>query len=363
MLLDLPPAEPDILHCHNLHGDYFDLRLLPQLSAKLPVICNLHDAWMLAGHCAHSFDCERWRNGCGACPDLTIPPAIPVDRSAENWQRKAAIYRASRLHVTTPSRWLMQKVKASMLAPALQSARVIPNGVDMQWFKPGNKIAARRALNLPEDDLILMFAANGIKGNVWKDIATLRDCLARLTPPAGRQLRLLALGETSAPEQVGQATISYVPHVSSPDRMASYYQATDFYVHAARADTFPNVVIEALACGTPVAATAVGGIPEQIRSLHVPGTAHDQQAWPAESATGLLTPRDPIALATALNYILDKPDLIAMLAANAARDAAARFDLDRQVAALLTWYEEILSEAPSLETADPSSPHILPPRL
>ena len=34
------------------------------------------DAWLLSGHCAHSFDCERWRTGCGECPDLGIEPAI-----------------------------------------------------------------------------------------------------------------------------------------------------------------------------------------------------------------------------------------------------------------------------------------------
>ena len=44
----------------------------------------------------------------------------------------------------------------------------------------------------------------------------------------------------------------------------AYYQAADIYIHAAKADTFPNVVLEALACGLPVVATAVGGIPEQI---------------------------------------------------------------------------------------------------
>jgi len=60
-LLDLPPRVPDILHGHNLHGCYFDLRALAWLSQQVPVILTLHDAWLLGGHCAHSFDCERWK--------------------------------------------------------------------------------------------------------------------------------------------------------------------------------------------------------------------------------------------------------------------------------------------------------------
>jgi len=43
-LLDLPPERPDIVHCHNLHGSYFDLRALPWLSQQVPTILTLHDA-------------------------------------------------------------------------------------------------------------------------------------------------------------------------------------------------------------------------------------------------------------------------------------------------------------------------------
>src|SRR5262245_59012697 len=95
-LLDLPPERPDILHCHNLHGSYFDLRALPWLSQQVPVVLTLHDAWLLSGHCAHSFDCQRWQTGCGQCPDLAIPPAIRRDATAYNWRRKRDVYTKSR---------------------------------------------------------------------------------------------------------------------------------------------------------------------------------------------------------------------------------------------------------------------------
>src|SRR5690349_20500353 len=47
-VLDLPPRRPDILHCHNLHGYYFDLRALPRLSREVPMVMTLHDAWLLS---------------------------------------------------------------------------------------------------------------------------------------------------------------------------------------------------------------------------------------------------------------------------------------------------------------------------
>ena len=97
-ILDLA-GHPDIVHCHNLHGGYFDLRALQWLSAERPVVITMHDAWLLSGHCVHSLSCERWETGCGSCPDLTLYPAVRRDATAHNWQRKRRIYSGSRLYV------------------------------------------------------------------------------------------------------------------------------------------------------------------------------------------------------------------------------------------------------------------------
>ena len=63
---------PDIIHLSNLHGKYFDLRQIPKISSKIPTVLRLSDMWMFTGHCAHSLECELWKNGCGHCPDLTL---------------------------------------------------------------------------------------------------------------------------------------------------------------------------------------------------------------------------------------------------------------------------------------------------
>ncbi|MBL8794363.1 MAG: glycosyltransferase [Planctomycetia bacterium] len=62
-------GSPDILHCHNLHGGFFDLRLLPALSLQTPTVLTLHDSWTMTGHCADHPTCQRWETGCGRCPD------------------------------------------------------------------------------------------------------------------------------------------------------------------------------------------------------------------------------------------------------------------------------------------------------
>ncbi|WP_455371662.1 glycosyltransferase, partial [Petrachloros mirabilis] len=150
-VLTIANSQPDILHCHNLHGGwlsrggYFDLRALPWLSRQVPVMVTLHDTWLLSGHCAYTLGCDRWKAGCGICPDLSIYPALLRDGTAFNWKRKKDIYANSRLYVATPSRWLMGQVEQSMLASSVVEARVIPNGVDGSVFSPGPKRQAREA--------------------------------------------------------------------------------------------------------------------------------------------------------------------------------------------------------------------------
>ena len=138
----------------------------------------------------------------------------------------------------------------------------------------------------------------------------------------------LAVGDHASEEWQGRGVVRYVPRQDEAT-LALYYQAADVYVHAARAETFGLVIAEAMACGTPVVATAVGGIPEVV--------IHRQ--------TGLLTPPgDARAFAAALcNLLADKARREAFGAA-AAVSAERRFDLARMVDAYIGWYAEVLSE-------------------
>ena len=343
-LLDMVRS-PQIVHCFNLHGDYFDLRALTSISRKVPVVLDLRDAWLLSGHCAHSFDCHRWRIGCGNCPDLTLYPAVSRDGTVFNWRRKRDIYAASRFYISTPSHWLMRKVEESMLVPAIVEARVIPTGVDRAIYHPGDKYAARRALHLPQDAKILLFAANHLRRNVWKDYKTLEAAFALLGSQSSvRNLYVVALGENSPDKKIGATQVHFVAHQASPEAVAGYYRAADVYVHAAKADTFPRVVLEALACGTPVIATAVGGIPEQIKPLQGPRSLADR-TYTAEEATGILTQAgDPEGMALGIERLLSNDPLRHQLSANAKADAAQRFDLQTQAERYLEWYQSILQK-------------------
>jgi glycosyltransferase involved in cell wall biosynthesis len=320
--------KPDLLHLHNLHGNYFDLRALPWLSHQIPTVVTLHDAWMMSGHCSHGFDCERWRTGCGHCPDLSIYPSILRDATAYNWRRKQAIYSKSRLHVVAPARWLMKKASESMLAPAIASSRVIHHGIDLSVFKPGDRAHARIELGLPPYATILLFAAAGIRDNIWKDYQTMRRAFETLGSSSGRQgLLFLAVGDDGPAEKIGGNELRFIPHSSDRARLAKYFQAADVYVHGAKAEAWGLTITEAMACGLPVVASDVGGISDQV----------------AEGQSGFLVPVGGTDLMAArIEMLVADHGLRESMARWAQERAHAEFGLDHMTQNYLRLYESVL---------------------
>jgi len=226
-----------------------------------------------------------------------------------------------------------------MLAPYAEQVRVIPNGVDLETFKPSDRSKARQDLGLPQDAWILLMVASYIHINMYKDYPTLLQTAALLREKfQGKKIIVLTVGD-SGPEKVQSSPIQHVPFTKDPLMLAKYYQAADVYVHSAKADTFPTTILEALACGIPVAASNVGGIPEQVRSMKFESHSGDS------NPTGILAaPQQPTALAEAISLLLENDSMRLQLGSAAASDARARFNFKTQVDAYLSWYEEILTK-------------------
>jgi glycosyltransferase involved in cell wall biosynthesis len=271
------------------------------------------------------------------------------DSTSYNWKRKAEIYQRSRVYVATPSQWLMDKVQKSKLVPGIVDTRVIPNGINLSVFSPEDKTLARQKLGLPADAHILVFAAHGIQDNLWKDYPTLRAAIEQIADlPLDREILFLAVGENAPSEKIGHAQIRFIPYQKEPSAIAQYYQAADVCLYASRVDTFPTTVLESLACGTPVIATALGGIPEQIKGLSDPRLAplsdpRLNRSGPDEATGVLVPPGNALAFSQAAFVLLSDTGLRRRLSENAAIDASQRFSLQLQVTRYLDWYAQILA--------------------
>jgi glycosyltransferase involved in cell wall biosynthesis len=323
-LLEMTPQPPDVLHFHNLHGSYFDIRMLPELTRATPSVITLHDTWLLTGHCAHPIECERWLSGCGACPHLDRYVPLMRDASAANFALKRRVLGDSSLAFAAPSRWVLDIAEQSGVLASALDARVIPNGIDTGVFSPGDRTSARASVGLPPDSTVIVTAARAIASNPFKGFDVLISACESLAGQ-GTVATLLAIGSEGAAQRIGDIEIRFVPPVNDPGVMAAYYRAADIYVHPARAEVLGLTILEAMACGTPVVASRVGGIPEVV----------------VDGESGLLVrPGDEVDLARSLFALLGDPGERERIGANGVRSATARHTIAAQADAYLAYYEE-----------------------
>ena len=155
---------------------------LRRLSQRVPAVLTLHDSWLLTGHCAHSFECERWKTGCGACPDLTIEPCGEARRHGRELAAEAR-----RLRATAGSTWPARHAGCSIgpgsrcWRPQFGVRRVIPNGIDVSVFQPASSDRRARGLGLPGDAFVVLLAGSG-QGSAWRDTSMLRRGASRGSP-------------------------------------------------------------------------------------------------------------------------------------------------------------------------------------
>lgn len=173
---------------------------------------------------------------------------------------------------------------------------VVRNGVDLDRFAGQDAGAARARLALPADVPVVLSVGNlfELKGH-----ALLIDAVALLTPD-WPTLQLVIAGEGPERERLLQlirqhglqARVRLLGAVPNAD-LPHWYGAADLFALPSSREGLPNVMLEALACGTPVVATAVGGIPEVLGGQPDAGM--------------LLDERSPAALARAMAAVLRRP--------------------------------------------------------
>jgi glycosyltransferase involved in cell wall biosynthesis len=120
--------------------------------------------------------------------------------------------------------------------------------------------------------------------------------------------------------------VHFLGHIDH-DKLPEHYAAADLFVLSSRMESFGLVVAEAMACGLPVVATRVGGVPEVVD----------------EGVTGLLVPpNDPEALAEAVNSLLDDPDRMKAMGAKGRERVREHFTWDKVAERMVGYFREIL---------------------
>lgn len=316
----------DVLHLHNAYGGWLNPWVLPALSHFRPLVWTLHDMQPLSGYCSHSLGCERWATGCGQCPDLTLPgPSLKTDITAELWRDKALISSLSRFNLVACCEWGRANVDRSLLGQ--HPVEVIPNGVDTAVFAPRDRSEARRRLGVPDDVLVLGGVASvGTLSHPWKGGSYLVGALKILAEQGVKPL-LLNVGSQSTSEIPG---VIDIPFVDGPVQLSWIYAAMDVFVFPSIAENMPLSTLEAMACGLPVIASNVGGIPEQI----------------SNGVNGILVPaRDSLELANAISLLLRDNELRKRLGESARERVVREFDFGICASRYQSIYDRLVLDA------------------
>ena len=251
---------PDIIHLHNVHGYYLNVRTLFEFlkDYKKPIVWTLHDCWTFTGHCAYFsfYGCEKWKTECDVCPlKKDYPSSLVLDNSKKNFNEKKKLFTdLENVTLVTPSIWLADLVKESYLKKF--DVKVINNGIDLSKFKP-TKSDFREKNGLENSQIILGVAS------VWEERKGLKDFIElnnRLN--ANQKIVLVGLNDAQLAEL--PKNIIGIKRTNSVHELAELYSVADVFVNPTYEDNYPTTNLEAISCGTPVITYKTGGSPESV---------------------------------------------------------------------------------------------------
>ncbi|QCR22184.1 glycosyltransferase [Pontibacter sp. SGAir0037] len=293
----------DIVHLHWV-ADFLDYPSFFSKNVK-PIVWTLHDMNPLQG-------------GFHYLGDAAANPHLAALELKYLNMKEVALSAVRSMSVVALSRWLLQLSTNKSILNRF-SHTLIPNGVDINVFKPLNKGFAREALGLPAAKTIALFVSERLSVR-RKGFDLMQDVISKFSDQD--QVLFCAVGiQDTAPKP----NTVYLGAIRDEQLMAIVYAACDVFILPSREDNLPNVMLEALACGTPVVATNVGGIPDVV----IP----DFNGLLAQDTTGE-------ALYEALQIFIERKSLFD--SGQIREDLLKKYTIAKQASAYLKLYNEIL---------------------
>jgi putative colanic acid biosynthesis glycosyltransferase len=253
---------PDIVHLHCINGYFVNIyRLLEFLKTNdIRTVLTLHAEFMHTGSCGYAFECEKWKTGCGECPQLrAATKSLFFDRTAEAWDKmKNAFLGFDQLRITSVSSWLKDRAKQSPILKHKQLT-VVENGTDTRnIFYPRKFESLKIKHGLIDEKVILHTTASftsKIKGG--KFVVELAKRMQH------EKVKFIIVGYDGKNESDMPNNMILIRHTNDQQQLAQYYSMADLTILTSRRETFSMPCAESLACGTPVVGFKAGG-PETI---------------------------------------------------------------------------------------------------
>ena len=253
LINDLESFEPDVIHLHNIHGNYLNFKMLFTYLKKFQgkVVITLHDEFLLTGRCALCF-CEKWRTGCESCKYLNAYPRVFVDRSKKLQQQKLSYLKGiQNLTLVTPSLWLKSIARESMLKdiPCI----CIHNGMldtNPEEFDISDIIDKKR--------INVLFAA--YTWSINKGALVIKEIASRIDK---NKFNIIITGYDNYCDQWFDFDCKKIGLLER-NKMLYLLKNIDVFINPTFKDNLPSILIECLQVGTPSITFNTGGCSEII---------------------------------------------------------------------------------------------------
>jgi glycosyltransferase involved in cell wall biosynthesis len=272
----------DVLHLHWTNQGFLSTNNLKQLvNLGKPIVWTLHDMWAIYRRMPLFWACNHFINQCGNCFMLRDPGND--DLSHTGWLRKSSLLGATNISIVTCSNWLAGVALQSSLLDH-KSVQAIPNPIDTDLFSPRDRTGARQKWGVSAGAKVILFGAANIN-DTRKGIPYLVEALKLLSHDhPSEDIEIVIFGKNKHFDaSVLPYPVIQLGTITNNADLAELYSLADVFVSPSIQDNLPNMIMEAMACGTPVAAFNTGGIPDLID--------HNQNGYLAqfESARDLAT--------------------------------------------------------------------------
>lgn len=254
---------PSLLHFHNLHGGYFDLKQLETLSKTFQILYTCHDFWPITGHCAFPMKCEGYLDGCKACPDPIRYPAESKEKIPGLFELKRKVLDQPAIHAVVVS-----PHQADMFAKAdwpQAKMSLIPNGINQEVFFPGNRKECKETLGLDPNQVYVLISGKFSEANRYRDykaVLLVLDYFEAMHP----SVKFILTGNQGIGAFQEKSNVLNLGEIKEEGKMATIYRATDVLFHPSLADSQGLTVLEAIACGTPVLCYALPSYQTNLNS-------------------------------------------------------------------------------------------------
>ncbi|KKQ78510.1 MAG: Glycosyltransferase and TPR domain protein, partial [Candidatus Daviesbacteria bacterium GW2011_GWF2_38_6] len=316
-------TEADIVNLHWVAG-MINFKELPSSLKEKNLVWTLHDMNPFTGGCHYTGQCNKFLSSCNACPQLGS--INQKDKSYYSFGEKGEAYKELQINIVTPSKWLGDEAKRSSLFSKFE-IDVIPYVLPLDVFKMYEKDELRKKLNIPLNKKIILFGANDVMNN-RKGFSLLLEALDIFSIQNKDDVILGIFGDLppGTPIQSKYQVLNFGT-INSENTLALVYSLSDVFVLPSLEDNLPNTVLESLACGTPVVAFNIGGMPDMI----------------SQRKTGYLADEGDIKdLAEGISWTLRNNSNDALR--NACREFVVKhYDLQIQANTYLQKYHEIMN--------------------